>query len=93
MDLLGPIGEEAGDEAQAHRLGSLKPSRWKAPSLLLAWLPAVGDPLCALAGWLRMPFWQSVLYMAIGKFLRYLTMTTALLYIPDGFWRGLVNLF
>ena len=23
---------------------------------LLAWLPAVGDPLCAVAGWLRLPF-------------------------------------
>lgn len=67
--------------------------RFGPKTLLLAWLPAVGDPLCALAGWLRMPFWQSVLYMAIGKFLRYLTMTSALLYIPDGFWRGLVNLF
>jgi hypothetical protein len=24
---------------------------------LLAWLPAVGDPLCAVAGWLKLPFW------------------------------------
>ena len=24
---------------------------------LLAWLPIVGDPLCAVAGWLRLPFW------------------------------------
>ena len=35
---------------------------------LLAWLPVVGDPLCAVAGWLRLPFWPCVLYMAIGKF-------------------------
>ena len=39
---------------------------------LLSWLPLVGDPLCAVAGWLRMPFWPCLLYMAIGKFLRYL---------------------
>ena len=37
---------------------------------LLSWLPVVGDPLCAVAGWLRMPFWSCLLYMAIGKFLR-----------------------
>jgi membrane protein YqaA with SNARE-associated domain len=45
---------------------------------LLAWLPAVGDPLCAVAGWLRLPFWPCLFYMAIGKFARYLLMTTAL---------------
>ena len=39
---------------------------------LLAWLPAVGDPLCAVAGWLKLPFWPCLLYMALGKFLRYL---------------------
>jgi membrane protein YqaA with SNARE-associated domain len=42
---------------------------------LLAWLPIVGDPLCAVAGWLRLPFWPCLAYMAIGKFARYLTMT------------------
>ena len=45
---------------------------------LLAWLPGVGDPLCAVAGWLKLPFWPCLGYMAIGKFLRYLIMTAAL---------------
>jgi membrane protein YqaA with SNARE-associated domain len=48
---------------------------------LLAWLPIVGDPLCAVAGWLRMPFWPCTAYMLVGKFLRYLTMTLALLWM------------
>lgn len=48
---------------------------------LLSWLPVVGDPLCAVAGWLRMPFWPCVLYMTIGKFARYMTYTVALMYI------------
>lgn len=51
---------------------------------LLSWLPGVGDPLCAMAGWLRMPFWRCVLYMALGKLARYVTMTTALLYLMPG---------
>ncbi|MBM3361955.1 MAG: DedA family protein [Betaproteobacteria bacterium] len=51
---------------------------------LLSWLPAVGDPLCAVAGWLRLPFWPCVLYMAIGKFARYVTMTAALLWVFPG---------
>ncbi|MFM6991052.1 MAG: YqaA family protein [Rhodoferax sp.] len=45
---------------------------------LLAWLPVVGDPLCAVAGWLKLPFWPCVAYMAVGKLLRYVLMTTAL---------------
>lgn len=67
--------------------------RFGAKTMLLAWLPGIGDPLCLLAGWLKLPFWPCVFYMAIGKFLRYLTMTWLLLYIPDGFWHYLANLF
>jgi membrane protein YqaA with SNARE-associated domain len=53
---------------------------------LLAWLPGVGDPLCAVAGWLKLSFWPCVAYMAIGKFARYVVMTTALLWVfPGGF--------
>lgn len=61
--------------------------RYGAKAMLLGWLPGIGDPICTLAGWLKLPFWQSVFYMAIGKLLRYVTMTTLLLYVPDGFWR------
>jgi membrane protein YqaA with SNARE-associated domain len=48
---------------------------------LLSWLPVLGDPLCAVAGWLKLPFWPCVLYMAIGKFLRYVVMTFALMWV------------
>ncbi len=46
---------------------------------LLAWLPVVGDPLCAVAGWLKLPFWPCLVYMALGKFARYVMMTGALI--------------
>ena len=53
---------------------------------LLAWLPAVGDPLCAVAGWLKLPFWPCVAYMAVGKFCRYLLLTGGLVWaFPGGF--------
>ena len=51
---------------------------------LLAWLPAVGDPLCAVAGWLKLPFWPCVAYMAIGKLARYTIMTASLLWVFPG---------
>ena len=52
-----------------------------AKACLLSWLPVVGDPLCAVAGWLKLPFWPCVGYMMIGKFLRYVCMTAALLWM------------
>jgi len=51
---------------------------------LLSWVPGVGDPLCAVAGWLQFPFWPCLFYMAIGKFLRYLAMTASLLWFFPG---------
>lgn len=51
---------------------------------LLAWLPVVGDPLCAVAGWLRFSFWPCLAYMAIGKFLRYFLMTGSLIWAFPG---------
>ena len=74
-------------ERQSRWFGWL--AKYGAKTMLLSWLPGIGDPLCTLAGWLRMPFWPSVMYMAIGKFARYLTMTLVLLYVPDDFWRSL----
>jgi membrane protein YqaA with SNARE-associated domain len=67
-------------------------ARYGPKTMLLSWLPGVGDPLCTMAGWLHMPFWPSVAYMAIGKFARYTTMTALLLHVPDGFWRRLAQL-
>lgn len=72
-------------ERQSRWFGWLR--RFGAKTMLLSWVPGIGDPLCTLAGWLHLPFWPSVMYMAIGKFARYLTMTAALLYVPDGFWK------
>lgn len=45
--------------------------RWGAPILLFAWLPLVGDALCLAAGWLRLDWRASTLFIAVGKFARY----------------------
>lgn len=65
--------------AEVHALRWLE--RFGARACLLAWLPIVGDPLCAVAGWLRLPFWPCVAYMAVGKCARYITMTAFLLWV------------
>jgi len=50
----------------------------------LSFLPAVGDPLCAVAGWLRLPFWPCTAWMLAGKFVRYVVMTAVLLELFPG---------
>jgi len=62
--------------------------RFGAKACLLSWLPIVGDPLCAVAGWLRLPFWPCVGYMALGKLARYTSMTALGLWVFPGAWGG-----
>jgi membrane protein YqaA with SNARE-associated domain len=62
-------------------------------ALFFSFLPMVGDPLCALAGWLRMPFWLSSAWMMLGKFVRYCVMTALLLWVPDSWWMRLFSPF
>ena len=55
--------------------------RFGPAACLASWLPGVGDPLCAVAGWLRMPLLACTGYMAAGKLARYVLMTTVLLHM------------
>ena len=45
--------------------------RYGVAALFFAWAPVVGDALCAVAGWLRLNWLASMLWMALGKFSRY----------------------
>lgn len=45
--------------------------RYGIASLLFAWVPVVGDPLTFFAGVMRIPFWQFIVLVAIGKSSRY----------------------
>ena len=40
-------------------------------SLLFAWLPVIGDPLCLAAGYLRVNALLSTLFITLGKLIRY----------------------
>ena len=64
-------------------------TEWGPKMLLLSWLPGFGDPLCIAAGWLRLAWFPCLIYMFIGKLLRYLTMTWLLTLVPDSFWHQL----
>jgi len=74
---MGRLGNEAVhkkwlrmDEAKVARA-----ERWfekyGMPSLLFAWLPIVGDPLCLVAGLLRSNVMMFLVLVTIGKAARY----------------------
>ena len=46
--------------------------KYGSPVLLLSWLPVIGDPLCVAAGWLRIHWLWSLLFISVGKLLRYI---------------------
>ena len=68
-----PVGAAALDRAQGwyHRYG-----KW---SLLLSWMPIVGDPLTVVAGVAREPFAIFLALVTVAKVGRYLVLTAAIL--------------
>ena len=52
--------------------------KYGTPALLLGWMPFIGDALCLAAGWLRLNPWRAGLFMAAGKFARYLAVALML---------------
>lgn len=52
-------------------------TKYGMPSLLLAWLPVVGDPLCLAAGLLRSHVGLFLLLVTIGKAARYAVLAWA----------------
>ncbi len=49
-------------------------------SLLLSWAPIIGDVLCLLAGWLKLPMRPALIVIFIGKTVRYLVVAAATLH-------------
>lgn len=56
-------------------------ARYGVWSLLLAWVPVVGDPLTFVAGFLRVNVWLFLVLVTIGKAGRY----AAVLWLAEGF--------
>jgi membrane protein YqaA with SNARE-associated domain len=85
---MGFGAERAYEAVTHHKPVELRALKWLEhfgpKACLLAWLPVVGDPLCAVAGWLKLPFWPCMGYSMIGKFVRYVVMTGALLWVFPG---------
>jgi membrane protein YqaA with SNARE-associated domain len=69
-----PASDASVERARAwyHRYG-----RW---SLLLSWVPIVGDPLTIAAGVMKEPLWSFLILVTIAKFTRYAVMAAITLH-------------
>lgn len=63
------IGDEARQSAERFY------ARYGSWSLLLSWLPIVGDPLCLVGGILRVRFGRFSILVFLGKLARYIIVT------------------
>jgi membrane protein YqaA with SNARE-associated domain len=68
-----PVSENKLEKAQQ---SYLRFGRW---SLLLSWVPIIGDPLTVVAGVMREPLWSFLLIVALAKGTRYLVLTAVTL--------------
>lgn len=80
---MGHAGREGFERFQRVKVNLAHPRiqrlrRWGPPGLFLSFLPLVGDALVLAAGWLKLPFWQSMLWIAAGKGARYLLLLLGL---------------
>ena len=66
------ISKQLNQDKVTHHVRALRWLQSVGPVACLgAWLPIIGDPLCVVAGYLRLPLLPCIIYMAIGKALRY----------------------
>lgn len=68
---LGRIAWEPEQLSASQRRAMALVEKYGVWSLLLSWAPVIGDILCVLAGWLRLPLLASTVLILIGKALRY----------------------
>ncbi|MGA9701086.1 YqaA family protein [Pseudomonas sp.] len=64
-----PVSPRHLEKARSHY------QRWGYWSLLLSWVPIVGDPLTLVAGVMREPFWRFLLVVSVAKGARYAVLT------------------
>lgn len=70
-----PLREKSRWQEKA--VGWLK--RYGAATLLLSWMPVIGDLLCLVAGWMRISWGPVLFFLCLGKALRYVLVAWATL--------------
>jgi membrane protein YqaA with SNARE-associated domain len=72
---------QSSDKSRATQRATIWLDRYGPVALVMSWLPVVGDPLCLVAGGLKLPFWACAFWIALGKFARYVVVVAVTLAI------------
>ncbi|MCW8931516.1 MAG: DedA family protein [Gammaproteobacteria bacterium] len=67
------------DDEIKHRFKAEKwLKKYGSPVLFFSFLPIIGDPLCLVAGLVKINWLKALLYISLGKFLRYIMLAEIL---------------
>ena len=58
-------------------------ARYGPPALLLSWVPIFGDALCVASGWMRQNVFVAMLFIALGKFARYVVVAEGVSFLTS----------
>lgn len=75
--LWGRWREQPDQDNPRHQKARRWLDRWGPWALLMSWIPIIGDPLCLIAGAMRLRFWPCALAITVGKFARYVLLAGA----------------
>jgi membrane protein YqaA with SNARE-associated domain len=77
--ILGYWGLKKISSQKYNHLEKWKPyiEKYGAYTAVFSWLPIFGDILLVLLGYLKTPFFPVLLFMTLGKFIRYMLITLA----------------
>ncbi|WP_233097124.1 YqaA family protein [Pseudomonas sp. MF6755] len=74
-----PVSAKQLDKARGHY------ARWGHWTLLLSWVPIIGDPLTLVAGVMREPLWRFLLLVSVAKSARYIALAVlTLMHLSPG---------
>ncbi len=76
--ILGRLFPQRQSNKKGVQKAIAKITKYGSPVLLLSWVPIIGDVLCVGAGWLRINWLVSAIFIGVGKTARYTVLLVVL---------------
>lgn len=67
--------KKKGLKSEHHKTAEQWMQKFGSPVLLLSFLPIIGDPLCLVAGFLKIHWFKAIIFISLGKFMRYFVLS------------------
>lgn len=67
--------KSSGFKERQHIIAEQWFQKYGSPALLFSFMPIIGDPLCVVAGFIRIHWLKALLFISLGKFFRYFALS------------------